>query len=100
MTAYIANHQKKLRILSKREAALKRAIDQGLDEFELLVLAHLVREAKMSVFKCEYTKNSPNQPSTFYPEREARTNRRIRRWLDLTLTEIVEIYRVCENPPR
>lgn len=99
MTAYIANHRKKLRIFGKREAALRRAVLRCAEQEELLGLAAEVHEAKLRVFKCEFAKDSPNQPSAFDPQEAALTNKRLARWLDLSLEETIEICRRDEALP-
>src|SRR5262245_57577266 len=65
MTCYVANHQKKIGIFHKRERALVHAIKHQLADDKIAVAAERVRQAKLSVFKCRFTKNSERQPYSF-----------------------------------
>ncbi len=93
MTAYIANHEKKKRILSKRERELIHAIKNCLPLERISIAAERVREAKMNVFKCDFAKSTEVQPHTFSPEEMAASNEQVRNWLYAPTDDIVEMYR-------
>ena len=93
MTAYIANHEKKNRLFSKRERELMHAIKNGFAEKTLVIAAEKVRSAKMSVFKCQFAKSTVHQAHKFSPEEMATKNKRIQRWLAMSTTDIINEYR-------
>lgn len=93
MTAYIANHEKKHRIFAKRERELLHAIKHSFTEEKLLLTAEKLRAAKVSVFKCSFSKNSINQPHNFSPEEIAADNKQLELWLSMSSEEIVSMYR-------
>lgn len=93
MTAYIANHQKKNRIFAKRVRELQHAIKHDYSVEKLVAAAERVREAKMNVFKCQYTKSNSRQPHWFVADRIAAGNKQIQLWLAMSAEEIVAMYR-------
>jgi len=88
MTAYVANHEKKNRIFAKREQELLHVSDE-----KIAVAAEKVREAKMNVFKCRFSKSSPHQPHTFLPEQAAADDQKIQQWLLMSTADIIANYR-------
>jgi len=92
MTAYIANHEKKNRIFEKRERELRHAIKHGFPLDKLHERAELLRAAKISVFKCKFTKNCENQPSNFSAAEMAARNKELAHWLAMSAEEIAEAY--------
>jgi hypothetical protein len=93
MTAYVANHEKKLRIFAKRERELLHAIKHDAPAEKLSVAAERLRAAKINVYKCRFTKNCENQPHNFSPEEYAENNNELQRWLSMTTDDIVKSYR-------
>jgi hypothetical protein len=92
MTAYIANHEKKKRMLAKRERELIHAIKNELSIDQISIAAEIVREAKMNVFKCDFSKSTSLQPHSFSPEEMAASTDLVRKWLDASTEDIVDIY--------
>lgn len=92
MTAYIANHRKKSRIFRKREEELRHAIKHKLSTERIQKAAERVREAKFAVFKSKFSQHSVLPASQFSLEAEANRDPLVRRWLELTTAEIVEVY--------
>ena len=86
MTAYIANHQKKKRLLQKREAKLLHAIRNGFPTEKIAAAAEKVKEAKLGVFKAMFAKDSVLPASKFEPTNEAL------RWQNMTAKEILVLY--------
>jgi hypothetical protein len=92
MTGHV-NHERKDRILAKRELELLHAIKNGFPSQEVASRAEEVREAKIRAFKCRFAKSSALQPYKFSPEEMAANSRQVREWLSLSTADIVEIYR-------
>lgn len=88
MTAYIANHQKKKRILSKREQELEHAIKNNFSSEKIIRAAEKLREAMLNVFKSEFSKNSVLPAHCYIPGKEAKL------WENYSVDEIIEKYRV------
>ena len=93
MPAYVANHEKKKRIFAKRERELIHAIKNCFPDDKVLVAAEKLREAKMNVFKCDFSKCSINQPHTFSPEKVATNTPKVQIWLSMSSDDIIEMYR-------
>jgi hypothetical protein len=91
MTAYIANHQKKKRIFAKREQELEHAIKNNLSLEKIIRAAEKLREAKLNVFKCEFSKDSVLPAHCYVPKDEAKV------WENYSVDEIIEKYRTSLN---
>ena len=87
MTAYVANHQKKIRILQKREQELTHAIKHDYSDEKLEKAVEKIRAAKLNVFKAQFAKNSALPPHSYTPNKEAQ------KWQSMTVAEILEKYR-------
>jgi len=87
VTAYVPNHEKKLRLLAKREGELRRAIDAESTTEKLEKCADRVRAARLAVFKMKFSKNSVLPAHSYQPDQEAL------KWISMKSSEIVEIYR-------
>jgi hypothetical protein len=59
MTSYIANHQKKLRALARRELDLLRALQRGERESKVLEAAEGVRAARVRVLFVQHSLIAP-----------------------------------------
>jgi hypothetical protein len=59
MTSYIANHQKKLRALARRELDLLRALRRGDREAKVLEAAEEVRAARVRVLFVQHSLLAP-----------------------------------------
>jgi hypothetical protein len=59
MTCYVANHQKKLRALARRELDLLRTLQRGKDDSEVLASAEEVRAARVRVLQVQHSRISP-----------------------------------------
>ena len=86
MVSYIANHQKKKKIFRKREQELKHAIKHGFSQEKIAKAAEQLRQAKLNVFKSEYSKNSILPPSSYVPGEQAKM------WQAYTVSGIVAQY--------
>jgi len=86
MTAYIANHQKKKKILQKREQELRHAIKHKFNTDKIKNSAEKVREAKLNAFKSDFSKNSVLPASSYKPGDEAI------KWKSYLTDEIIKIY--------
>ena len=93
MTAYVANHEKKKRIFAKREQEMLHALKHDLSLEKLLVAAEKLRAAKIGVFKCRFSKNSEKQPHSVSPEEMAAHNDEVKLWLEISVDDIVDLYR-------
>jgi len=88
MTAYISNYEKRKRILLKREAELLRAIRSDHPEPELLGAADGVRDARLRMYKAEWSMKNPGlPPSDFVVSGEALE------WREHTPESIVALFR-------
>ena len=87
MTVYVANHQKKLRILQKREQELAHAIKHDYSDEKLEKAVEKVSAAKLNVFKALFAKNSTLPPHSYTPNKEAQ------KWQSMTVAEILEKHR-------
>lgn len=92
MTAYIANHQKKLRIFQKREEELRHAIRHDFGQDKIEKAAERLREAKFAVFKSKFSQHSVLPASQFSLEVAARSDPQVKRWLDLSTDQIIQNY--------
>jgi hypothetical protein len=93
VTAYIANHEKKFRIFAKRERELLHAIKHDYSVEKIVIAAEKLRFAKLGVFKCRFSMNSPRQPHEFNATEVATHNQQVHRWLSMSAEEIVDLYR-------
>jgi hypothetical protein len=87
VTAYLAHHQKKRRIFHKREKELRHAINHNYSQEKIVKAVNKLREAKLNVFKSEFSKNSVLPASNYVPGDEAR------HWEALPVEEIIRLYR-------
>jgi hypothetical protein len=71
MTAYIANHRKKIKIFHKREEELRHAIRHGLGDERIRRAAERLREAKFAVFKANFSQRSVLPAHDFSVEKAA-----------------------------
>jgi len=88
MTAYIANHQKKKRIFQKRETEMVHAIKHNYSQEKLEKAAEKLREAKLNVFKSEFSENSVLPASSYEPGVKAKE------WEEISVSKIIEQYRI------
>jgi len=86
MTAYIANHQKKKAIFQKREVELRHAIKHDFSREKTIKSAEKLREAKLHVFKSEFSKNSVLPASSYVPGEEAQ------QWEAYPVDVIIKMY--------
>jgi hypothetical protein len=92
MTAYIVNHQKKKRIFAQRERELKHTIKHNFSYEKLIKAAEKLREAKLNIFKCEFSRDSVLPAHCYIPGDKAKL------WQSYTADEIIEKYRIeCSN---
>ena len=87
MTAYIANHKKKLNTLKKRETELSHAIRHNAGEDRLHKCAERLRAAQLAVLKMKYSRDSVLPVNTYKPDEEAKY------WIEIDVADIVEIHR-------
>ena len=87
MAAYLANHQKKKRLLAKRERELLHALGNDLSDARIIKAAERLRAAKLSIFKMEFSRTSTLPASPYLPEGEALE------WLEMSVDAIVAKYR-------
>jgi hypothetical protein len=87
VTAYIANYQKKKIIFQKREQELRHAIKYNISHEKIVKAAEKLREAKLNIFKSEFSRNSVLPASSYTPGEDAK------RWETLTVNEIIRSYR-------
>ncbi len=86
MTAYVANHQKKKRILLKRENELKHALKHGFSSEKQIQIAEKLRLARLAIFKSDYSRLSILPAHTYKPDEEAL------KWITMPIDEIIKIY--------
>jgi len=86
MTAYIANHQKKKKIFQKREAELRHAMNHHFSEEKIAKAAEKLREAKLNVFKSEFSKQSVLPANRYVPDKDAKY------WETLSIENIISQY--------
>lgn len=91
MTAYIANHLKKNRILEKRKQELGHAIINDHNPEKIQRAAEKLRYAQLNVFKCDYAKRTVRPIHHYTPDEEAQ------QWERYSVEEIIEKY-LSENP--
>lgn len=91
MTAYIANHLKKKRILEKRKQELGHAIINDYSPEKIQRAAEKLRYAQLNVFKCDYAKRTVRPIHHYTPDEEAQ------QWEQYSVEEIIENY-LSENP--
>ena len=65
MTSYVANHQKKLRSLARREIDLLHALQRGKSDSDLLAAAEEVRAARVRVLQVQYSRISPCEENEY-----------------------------------
>ncbi len=87
MTAYLANHQKKHRIFRKREKEIIHAIKNDFSREKLEAAAEKLREAKLNVFKSEFSKKSVLPATSYEPGSKAQE------WASFSTSEIINSYR-------
>ena len=87
MAAYLANHQKKKRLLAKRERELLHALGNDLSDARIIKAAERLRAAKLSIFEMEFSRASTLSASHYLPEGEALE------WLEMSVDAIVAKYR-------
>ena len=87
MTCYIANHEKVQRLFAKRERELRHAIHHTSDEAKIVRAAERLREARLKIFKSEFSRRSVLPARYWEPDEAARG------WQDRPVEEIVEEYR-------
>ncbi len=59
MTSYVANHQKKLKYLARREIELLRTLQRGKRDSDVSAAAEEVRAARARVLQVQYSRISP-----------------------------------------
>ena len=84
MTAYLANHQKKVNIFKKRVQELEHALKHDFSQEKIVKAAEKVREARLKVFKARFSQYSILPASKWQPDEEAT------RWQEMDVQEIVQ----------
>jgi len=91
MTSYLVNHQKKKRVLAKREQKLRKLLNSEADDDKTSAAAEEVREAMIRVFRVK---------RSLIPTRSgedarllAKVDRQISEWKSLSMKEIIGLYR-------
>ncbi len=88
MANYIADYQKRDKIVAKRERALEGAIKHNVSPEHLAVLAEKVRQSKLQAFRAR-KQNACNQVPS---------QRAVEKWLAMTPDEIIQMVRKkCEQ---
>jgi hypothetical protein len=92
VTAYIANHRKKARIVRKREEELRHAISHGLSVEKLHRAAERLWEAKFATFKSKFSERSVLPASQFSLEAVAERDPSVARWMNMSPEQIIAKY--------
>jgi hypothetical protein len=87
MSNYIPNHQKTQRVFTKRETELRHAIRHEFSRERIVRAAEKLREARLKIFKSEFSRCSVLQATSWKPCEEAQ------RWQAMPVDEIIEQYR-------
>ena len=87
MTAYLKNYQKKKRILAKREKDLVHAIRHQYPPAKLAKAAENLREARIHVFKSEFSRKNPMLPPGHFEPTD-----RALEWQEYSVAQIVARY--------
>lgn len=61
MPCYVAYYRKKLLILHKREASLRRRLARGESQTKLLLAAEMVREARIRALRARHARLPPEE---------------------------------------
>lgn len=97
MTAYIVRKgaQKKLGILKKREETLRHHIRNGFSEAKLTQVAEEVRSSQLAVIKCLQHENEivRSEDEERLRNLHEKLQSRAEHWLELSVLDIVTIYR-------
>jgi len=87
MTCYVANHQKASRLFKKREIELLHAIRRDFSCGKRVKAAEKLREARLKVFKSDFSRDSVKPASSWVPDEEAK------KWQDMPVEKIIDQYR-------
>ena len=83
MTCYLANHQKAKHLVAKREVELRHAIRHGFSREKIAKTAEKFRDARLKVFKSEFSRDSVLPASSYVPGKEAQA------WESMPVDEII-----------
>jgi hypothetical protein len=89
MSNYLPDYQKKNRIARKRQRELVHAIKNCFSAKEIASRAERLREAKIAVCKSRLARKGAF-PHTLTPEAMAEKDSEARRWLTLSIEDIIE----------
>lgn len=98
MTAY--SYEEKRRLFAKRERQLRHAIKHGFPEEKVRAVAEKLRAARLGIFKCQFTLKITSEAYNFSAEAMAKRNKGIRRWLSMSVEEIVKSYETLSEKDR
>jgi len=87
MTCYIANHEKASRVLAKKEMRLLHAIKNDYAQEKVIKAAEQVWEAKLKVFKAQFSAKSVLPAHAYKPDAEAQS------WQAVPVEELIEAYK-------
>ena len=90
MTNYVPDHNKKIRILEKRERELLHAIKNEFGVEKIKKAAERVRDAKLSVYKSKLAQIPPVEGR--WERREAMWKKKTSEWQSISVLEIVDRY--------
>ncbi|MBX3414237.1 MAG: hypothetical protein KF708_16235 [Pirellulales bacterium] len=88
MASYLANYQKKIRILAKQEQKLRCLIQQQAEKGRLWMLSAVVKEARIRVLNAQKARFSPRDTSE-RTSRLANLDRQIAAVRGMTLESIL-----------
>lgn len=86
MTGYVPYHEKKIRILEKRERELRHAIKNNHSKDKIERCAEKLRTAKLNVFKSRFAQNSSLPPHSYI------ANEKAKEWESLPIDKILQKY--------
>ena len=92
MANYLVNHTKKYKLVRKREREITHAIKHNAKSEKLESLAERLREAKIGVFKMEFSRKSSLPASRYEPTSEAF------KWQNMSVDDILALY-TSNKPP-
>ncbi len=87
MTAYIANHRKKINMLLKREQEMRHAIEHDSSQDRLEKCAERVRLAQLAVLKLKFYRTTYRPVSEFLHTDEAIS------WIEMDVEKIINLYK-------
>ena len=91
MTCYIADHRKTRCVFNKREVQLKHSIRHCFGRDKIIKAAEKLRDAKLKIFKSDFSRSSILPASSWCPDLEAQN------WQSMPVDEIIELYQRKEH---